>query len=489
MKKALVILIHVLLIFLFVSCSGGTPAPSEDGGQTVQPGGNDPDTGSNPSEDGVYRVESNIDVIGDNKPVVFRSAEVRTGDEIIGVLLDYNDEDPNVFYLEFNDGGEIRQNGDGMKYNYVLYIPPYIGQVYKEAGGVNPDSGNPFWWYMSTYFDLSMSAITQNYENALNILLDRKGEELPAASASDLKEDWKAEGAGEEDVSDIEYPSTAKSELILLRYGNATGPVEDFTKDRIDCQNKGPFAQLDDKGEVVTNAFYIDKGGKMYYPMVLADVYAEQEGRYTTSGSPFWRYTEVFFDVSIEDSRKGNFMFSDLLNKIIDYYEKHGSLPYPSVEAYEKYFNEHPEDFEGDIQAYSEFFDMTEEPLRLEIEEVKPGIDLSDPETSNQFDTQRKSDAYIENPCEEAWLTFDVTPIGKIWYPAVLDYVYWQYNQDYTSGGTPFLYYLEVYFGITREEIDNGGIDVVITALKEKNAAAGGIPYPDAEDYRSYANK
>ena len=48
---------------------------------------------------------------------------------------------------------------------------------------------------------------------------------------------------------------------------------------------------------------------------------------------------------------------------------------------------------------------------------------------------------------------------------------------------------LEVYFGITRDEIDNGGIGVVINALKEKYASPEGIPYPDAEDYRSYANK
>ena len=244
LKHVCIIVCIAVLALLLSACSGDIPTSSE--------------AGSHPSEGGPYRVESNIDVIGDNRPVVSRSSSgIRVGDEIVGVLLNYNDDDPDVFYLEFNAGGEIRQNGDGMKYNYVLYIPPYIGQVYREAGGVNPDSGNPFWWYMSTYFNLSMSEITQNYKKALNLLLDRKGEKLPAASASDLGERWKEEGAGEEDVSDIECPSTAGGELFLVRYGNESGYVEEFEENRLDCQNNGPFAQLEDKGEIVTNAFYI----------------------------------------------------------------------------------------------------------------------------------------------------------------------------------------------------------------------------------------
>ena len=37
--------------------------------------------------------------------------------------------------------------------------------------------------------------------------------------------------------------------------------------------------------------------------------------------------------------------------------------------------------------------------------------------------------------------------------------------------------------------VRDGGIEVVVDALKKRNAEVGGIPYPDAEDYRSYANK
>ena len=102
LKHVCIIVCIAVLALLFSACSGDIPTSSEDG--SISP------------EGGSYRVESNIDVIGDNRPVVSRSLSViRVGDEIVGVLLDYNDEDPNVFYLEFNDGGEIRQNGDGMK--------------------------------------------------------------------------------------------------------------------------------------------------------------------------------------------------------------------------------------------------------------------------------------------------------------------------------------------------------------------------------------
>lgn len=69
-----------------------------------------------------YLVESNITAIGGNGRAI-------AGDEIVGVLLRYDYTDESVFFLEFNENGELKQNGDGMKYNYVSSISHLISEL------------------------------------------------------------------------------------------------------------------------------------------------------------------------------------------------------------------------------------------------------------------------------------------------------------------------------------------------------------------------
>ena len=127
-----------------------------------------------------------------------QSKDLQPGTPIIGVLLKYTGEgaynadvkpmDDKTFCL-YCLFGDIGKNGDGMQFNYVLYVPEEIQTKFAAGGGINSSSGDPFWWYMSTYLGLSMSAIRADWNSALSLLLDNSG--LPIANASDVSGFWK----------------------------------------------------------------------------------------------------------------------------------------------------------------------------------------------------------------------------------------------------------------------------------------------------------
>ncbi len=115
------------------------------------------------------------------------------GEEIIGVLLKYTSEgaydvdvapvDSQTFcvYCLFDDHG---MNGDGMEFNYVLYVPQDIQDQFQAGGGHNPKSGDPFWWYMSTYLGQSLETIHGDWTATIGVLCS--GAELPKADAADI---------------------------------------------------------------------------------------------------------------------------------------------------------------------------------------------------------------------------------------------------------------------------------------------------------------
>lgn len=123
---------------------------------------------------------------------------IQNGESIVGVLLKYTSEgkyndqvypiDANTFcvYCLFDNHGF---NGDGMEFNYVLYIPEDIKNQYSAGGGINPDSGNPFWWYMITYFNNSIQDIQGNWKVVIDFLI--KNTECPKAKSTDVSEFWK----------------------------------------------------------------------------------------------------------------------------------------------------------------------------------------------------------------------------------------------------------------------------------------------------------
>ena len=427
-----------------------------------------------------YLVESNITAIGGNGRAI-------AGDEIVGVLLRYDYTDESVFFLEFNENGELKQNGDGMKYNYVLYIPPYIRIVYEKAGGRNPDSGNPFWWYMSRFFNLSKDDITQDYEKALALLLSKKGEYLPVPKTEDVSPSWVTGGFGEDDVSSVDISTVDSTSLSLIRLDGKTDPIEENVDGcPLSCQSKGPFAQKagDEYDAVITNAFYIGEYNHLYYPTVLCDEYAKFR-HYTTSGSPFWIYLETYFDFPQNAYAKDDFDFTDVLNALIEAQ----TLPLPDVADYERTVAERPVvPIEEILDGYQGFFDKEGE-IKLENDDgfVFPS---GDSDSYKKFDSQRDRAEYKDNPTLEAWLTFSVVEENngelRLYYPVVLEYVCKQYRQSYVGGsGDPLWDYVNCYFDITLDEVKEKGMQVVLDALEKEMDEKGFLPFPSLEDYRN----
>jgi hypothetical protein len=133
----------------------------------------------------VYRNFSNLPAKG--------IRELPQGEPIIGVLLTFTsdgpysnevyskDDDAFSIYCLFNDHGI---NGDGMEFNYVLYVPEDIKNQYIRGNGRNPQSGNPFWWYMATYFGSSLSVITGDWYTVIDMLCSNN--DLPKANCADI---------------------------------------------------------------------------------------------------------------------------------------------------------------------------------------------------------------------------------------------------------------------------------------------------------------
>ena len=133
----------------------------------------------------VYRNFSNLPAKG--------IRELPQGEPIIGVLLTFTsdgpysnevyskDDDAFSIYCLFDDHGI---NGDGMEFNYVLYVPEDIKNQYILGNGRHPQSGNPFWWYMATYFGSSLSVIKGDWYTVINMLCSNN--DLPKANCADI---------------------------------------------------------------------------------------------------------------------------------------------------------------------------------------------------------------------------------------------------------------------------------------------------------------
>ncbi len=116
---------------------------------------------------------------------------IEKGQKITGVLLKFHSEglfdrasnvrleDPYAFYVDYLGKNARYYNGDGMEFNTVLYVPDVIRTVYKGFGGVNPDSGNPFWWYMDVFLGMDMNTVRSSWNETIRLLVGKKGMKLP----------------------------------------------------------------------------------------------------------------------------------------------------------------------------------------------------------------------------------------------------------------------------------------------------------------------
>ena len=129
---------------------------------------------------------SNVDKDENVETRSLESEDILSNLKIKGVLLKYHSEglysrnsyfsafyddsnkqfrNPNAFYLEYL--GKIEETHYGMEFNYVLYVPEVIKTTYAKGNGKNPESGNPFWWYMQTYYGKDMDMIRSDWPSTL----------------------------------------------------------------------------------------------------------------------------------------------------------------------------------------------------------------------------------------------------------------------------------------------------------------------------------
>ena len=439
--RRLLIIIGLLVSVLAISCDPAIPPQSGDG----------------------YSVSSDVRSIS-GVPLQSRSY-AEEGDAIIGVLLLFDGGDE--FHIEYLDG-DIRENGDGMQYNYILHIPGEISEAYAAGGGHNPGSGNPFWWYMAHYFGLSKTEIENNYKESLGLLLSNLGQKLPAAVAGDVDLSWKS---AEEFVS-LEDKTVGEGRLILID----PDPQSDSDRLSVASQSTGPFVTLDGYGDIIRRAFYINPDGKLYFPMELVDVYCEYRGddyKYTGSGDPLWKYMETYFGVTLSDARKD---MTTVLQKLRD---NQDSLPYPSAADYIAAVPV-PDD-PDEISGYEEFFDSDYGWLDVDA----PDMIFADIENL-PLSSQLSSDAaYEQDRREYCWKTFTIREDRpKLYYPVALIKAYWEYSGEFTTSGTPFWTYMRCYFPesglVDIDHVRQIGFEHVMNFIVEHK---DGMPYPDVDDY------
>ncbi len=140
-----------------------------------------------------YAVYKNFNQFPSKRIIPKAGTQLQDGEPIVGVLLKFTSEgaydtevyprDANTFaiYCLFDEHG---LDGDGMEFNYVLYVPQDIQDQYRAGGGANPSSGDPFWWYMKTYFGASLQVIKGDWAPNIEFLCGLT--ECPKANSADV---------------------------------------------------------------------------------------------------------------------------------------------------------------------------------------------------------------------------------------------------------------------------------------------------------------
>ena len=182
MKKTPWLLI-ALLTFLLISCSSNIKTPENN---------------NHKQENTDYLVVlTNLD-----DDTIIYTREISKEVKLKGVLLKYQHEglfsnnseikleNKNAFYFEYLGEDASYFNGDKMEFNAVLYVPDCIPQAYLDGNGVNPTSGNPFWWYMSTYLNKNINEIRNDWIETINFLLSLRSEKLPMPKAEYVTNNW-----------------------------------------------------------------------------------------------------------------------------------------------------------------------------------------------------------------------------------------------------------------------------------------------------------
>lgn len=322
MKK----IIHAFLILISVAaiivCSND-PAQAE--------GNADPTSPPPPTS---LRFISDVDSIEkqETTSAAFRSMDDRTGDPITGVMLRYAiapGYDAYTFYLQYLGDGKTAFNGDGMEYNYILYVPEIILDAYSEASGEhNHGQGTAFWVYMDTYMNMSKQEVKENWYEALTILIEEP-DNLPVPAAEDYySHPWVADKAGYPLPDDFDIANIEEGRIHIISMQQKDRYPAPTYKNSSMYNSNFRFRGVSDSSAITENCFYVSSDGCLYYPDALVTAYTEYKGEETTSGDPLWKYLETYFGISLDEVKEQGLQIA------IDALTEAEELPYPSAEDY-----------------------------------------------------------------------------------------------------------------------------------------------------------
>lgn len=286
MKRCSLVVLIAMILFLLLSCDPTTPSVEKD-----------------------LVLYSNIDSIQQTAPRSFVSSkdiQDRVGEPIVGVLLKYHNEgawrkngmsivpdDPYGFYLKCAYSTHI--NGDGMEYNYVLFVPDCIQRAYTlSTGKDSTKSGNAFWWYMGEFLGLSPEAIRQDWYSALDSLLNATVLPYPSKPSTVIQENLFIRSP---DGMDLPNVGSRQLDPKPVRWASEKGFQIDVSDD-FSLFKKNPHSGAE-------WSYFI------FYPDIIEESYKQVKPDYNgESGNPFWWYIKTYYDVTIDDTT------TDILKKI-----------------------------------------------------------------------------------------------------------------------------------------------------------------------------
>ena len=319
MKKVIHALMLLISAAAIISCSND-PAHTEGSAGLLSP---PPDS---------LRFISDVDSIEKQETPAVRSMEDRTGDPIIGVMLRYAiapGYDAYTFYLQYLGDGETAFNGDGVEYNYILYVPGIILDTYSEASGeYNHGQGTAFWVYMDTYMGMSRLEVKENWHEALSILLENP-DNLPVPDAKDYySHPWVADKAGYPLPDDFDAASIEEGKLYIISMQQKDRYPAPTYENSSMYNSNFRFRGVSDNSAITENCFYVSSDSSLYYPDALIKTYNEYKEEESDNGNPLWKYLVTYFGISLAEVKGQGLQIA------IDALTEAETLPYPSAEDY-----------------------------------------------------------------------------------------------------------------------------------------------------------
>ncbi len=265
MKKTVMLLMTALLVLL-LSCEVAAPGADSQDNTKGESSGNES------SSEPTLRVITNIT----------EGARALEDTDVSEVLLrfhsdglfegksDFTLDDPCAFYVDYIGENESYHTDYGMSFNTVLYVPDVIRTVYDDMGGKDPESGNPFWWYMYTFLSKDLTEIRSSWKESVEELLGEEGKALPYPKKGNRSDEkWRKRS------SFIQYSPFYFS-------GNTTSPV-----------TKPLYEYLKVEGHW--------DGMMLYLPASLVDAYLERGGDYINNTEAFYWYMAKYKNVDRDE--------------------------------------------------------------------------------------------------------------------------------------------------------------------------------------------